>query len=91
MPQPLEYEQITYNGPDGAQICRTSTDLVSFYGATPVTRPQTVSTNDVSTTTTVSAGGAVTTWAFLNQVDLTNLVTAVSTMQRSLKQLGILP
>jgi hypothetical protein len=91
MPQPTEYEQLSYNGPDGAQIGRTSTDAISFYGATPVARPVTISTNDVSTTSTVSAGGAVTTWAFAAQAELNNLVTAVSTMQRALKQMGILP
>jgi len=90
MPQPLEYEQAGYNGPDGLQFGRTSTDLVSFYGATPVVRASTVSTSMVSTTTTVSAGGAVTTWAFLTQVELNNLVTAVSTMQWALKQMGII-
>ena len=91
MPQPLEFEQVGYNSPDGVQIGRTSTEAVGFYGVTPVARPVTVSTSDVSTTTTVSAGGAVTTWAFLNQADINNLVTAVSTMQRAMKQMGILP
>ena len=34
--QPLEYEQMTYNAPDGAQAGRTSQEKVAFYGATPV-------------------------------------------------------
>ena len=89
MAQPTEYEQVTYNSPDGAQMCRTSTDKLSFYGATPVIKVAT-STSDVSTTTTVSAGGAVTTWAFLNQADLTNVVNAVSTMQAAMKAYGLI-
>lgn len=30
------YEQVTYNSPDGAQIGKSSTEKVSFYGAVPV-------------------------------------------------------
>ena len=89
MPQPLEFEQVSYNAPDGAQMGRTSTDRISFYGATPVIKVAT-STSDVSTTTTVSAAGAVTTWAFLNQADLTNVVNAVSTMQAAMKAYGLI-
>lgn len=91
MPQPLEYEQAGYNGPDGLQIGRTSTELVSFYGATPVARPQTVSTSDVSTVSSTSASSGKVIWGFESQAELTNLQVAVSTMQRALKQLGILP
>lgn len=36
--QPLEYEQMTYNSPDGAQAGRTSQDAVAFYGAVPVSQ-----------------------------------------------------
>lgn len=50
--QPLEYEQVTYNSPDGAQMGRTSTELLGFYGKTPITRP--VVTGIVSSATFVS-------------------------------------
>jgi hypothetical protein len=92
MAQPTEFEQVTYNSPDGAQICRTSTDAIAFYGATPVARPQTVSTNDVSTVSSQStSSGAGVGFGFVTLVEYTNLVTAVSTMQRALKQMGVLP
>lgn len=92
MPQPLEYEQAGYNSPDGLQLGRTSTDLVSFYGATPVERPVTVSTSDVSTVSSQStSSGAGINWAFVSLAEFNNVVTAVSTMQRAMKQLGILP
>ena len=91
MAQPTEFEQVTYNSPDGAQIGRTSTEAVAFYGATPVARPITAATNDITTVSTVSAGGAVTTWAFATQAEINNMVTAVSTMQRTMKALGLLP
>lgn len=31
-----DYEQVTYNSPDGAQIGQSATELVAFHGATPV-------------------------------------------------------
>lgn len=30
------YEQVTYNGPDGAQIGKSATEKIGFYGAVPV-------------------------------------------------------
>lgn len=89
MAQPQEFEQVTYNSPDGAQMGRTSSEPIGFYGSTPVSRLAT-STNNVSTTTTVSAGGAVTTWAFPTQAEIDNVVAAVSTMQATMKRLGLI-
>lgn len=53
--QPLEYEQVTYNSPDGAQMGRSSTELIAFLGAIPTT----LSTCTVAATTTapVSTSG----------------------------------
>ena len=39
MTQPTEYEQVTYNSPGGAQVGNSATELVGFYGATPVVQP----------------------------------------------------
>jgi len=50
--QPLEYEQVTYNDPSGAQMGKTSTEKIGFYGATPQTRP--VLTGIVSSNTCLS-------------------------------------
>ena len=36
MSQPTEYEQITYNSADGAQLGRSATDKIGFYGIAPV-------------------------------------------------------
>lgn len=30
------FEQVTYNSPDGAQIGKSTTEKVGFFGATPV-------------------------------------------------------
>ena len=93
MAQPLEYDGVTENSPDGALFGRTSTKKLGFYGATPVVRPVTGSTNNVSTATTNSlstAGAAAATmWGFLNQTEAVHFTTAVSTLQYAMKQLGI--
>lgn len=31
-----DYEQVTYNGPAGAQIGKSATEKLGFFGATPV-------------------------------------------------------
>ena len=30
------YEQVTYNSPDGAIICKSATEKIGFYGKVPV-------------------------------------------------------
>ncbi len=93
MTQPTEYENLSYNAPGGAVFGATSTDKVGFFGVLPVTRPVTASTSNVSTTvgiSTSSASVAVTTWGFASQVEMTNAITAVSTMQTTLKSLGLI-
>lgn len=30
------YEQITYNSPDGAQLCKSGSEKIAFYGNVPV-------------------------------------------------------
>jgi hypothetical protein len=50
MSQPLEYEQVSYNAPDGVQIAKSSTNKIGFYGTTPAIK-QTV-------TGSVSSGAA---------------------------------
>lgn len=34
-----DYEQVTYNGPNGAQVGASATEKIGFFGATPVVRP----------------------------------------------------
>ena len=33
-----DYEQVTYNSPDGAQIGQSATEKIGFYGKVPVIR-----------------------------------------------------
>lgn len=54
MTQPTEYEQVTYNAPDGAQVGRASTEKIGFYGATPIVKPSVTWPNTVTATTTLN-------------------------------------
>lgn len=33
---PTSFEQVTYNGPDGAQMGKGVTEKIAFYGSTPI-------------------------------------------------------
>jgi len=39
MTQPTEYEQASYNSPDGVQMGKSATEKAGFFGATPVVQP----------------------------------------------------
>ena len=93
MTQPTEYEQVSYNGPDGAQFGQTSTEKLAFYGATPITRPWTAATNQVSTNSTysISTGGIANVgWGVSTQQEMVDIIAAVSTVQYTLKLLGLI-
>lgn len=51
---PTSYEQVTYNGPDGAQVGKAATEKVGFYGATPIVRPSVTWPNTGTATTTLN-------------------------------------
>ena len=88
--QPAEFEQVTYNAPDGAQMGRTSTEKLAFYGNTPIIRNST-SNPDISTTSSQStSSGAGINWAFITLTEFNAFVTAVSTMQKAMKDYGLL-
>lgn len=74
--QPLEYEQVSYNAPDGAQFGRATNELIAFLGATPTT----LSTCTVAATTTapVSTSGI---FGF-TQTQAQSLIDAVMEIKR---------
>jgi hypothetical protein len=47
-----DFEQVTYNGPSGAQIGKSATEKVGFYGATPVVQGAAVTTLATTPTAT---------------------------------------
>ena len=89
MAQPLEYEQAGYNGPDGLQVGRTSTDLISFYGATPVARNDTAYPADLTASTYTTTTNTTAVFGFASLAATTSLIHQVSSIVQTLKQLGL--
>ncbi len=50
-----DYEQVTYNSPAGAQIGKSATEKVGFFGATPVVQQDTVAAATDATTVITTA------------------------------------
>lgn len=63
-----DYEQVTYNGPAGAQVGKSSTEKIGFFGATPVVQ---VAVTAVATATATTA---------LNETKINRLYTALRTL-----------
>lgn len=53
-----DYEQVTYNGPAGAQIGKSATEKIGFYGATPVVQRATATTHTTTNMVTSASFGA---------------------------------
>ena len=84
--QPLEYEQMTYNAPDGAQMGRVSTELLGFWGKAPVaiyTAVGPASTYAITSNTTSTVG-------FTTAADLTSFIYQVSTITQALRTYGLI-
>jgi hypothetical protein len=84
--QPNEYEQVSYNSPDGAQYGRTSTELIAFWGATPVIRGTSTVAN-ISTTAFLSTSGI---YGFNTSTEGLQVTAALSTIIVQLKAVGLL-
>ena len=84
MAQPTEYEQVTYNSPDGAQMGRTTSEKIAFYGSTPIVQPTGVAAASTYIVSTSVISG-------FNTADaVTSLVNQVSNMVVALKNLGLI-
>lgn len=87
--QPLEYEQVTYNAPDGAQVGRLSTDLIGFWGKTPVV--QYVGAGAASTYISHGQSTATaSTYGLDSAAAVTSLVLQVSTITQALRNCGLI-
>lgn len=72
-----DYEQVTYNGPAGAQIGKSATEKVAFYGAVPVVqRPYSSAVHATSALASSSDFGAT-------------QLAAVQEIQKTLIGLGV--
>ena len=76
-------EQITYNCGDGATMGKSTTELISFYGVTPVAQYVGVSTASTYIVSTSVISG-------FNTADaVTSLVSQVSNIVVALQRLGL--
>ena len=75
--QPLEYENLGYNAPDGMQIGRTTSDAFSFLGTAPTTGSTIVSNFAITT-------GAVSTspFGFTTSTQANAISAAVAELKR---------
>lgn len=83
--QPLEYEQVGYNAPDGMQMGRTTSDKIGFYGTTPIgqyTGVSAASTYNITSNTTSTVG-------FISVLELSSFISQVSSTIAGLKALGL--
>lgn len=82
----MAVEQVTYNTPDGATMGSSSTEFISFYGATPVTRYVGVgAASTYATTTLTTSMTGLTTLA-----GMTSLILQVSTITVALRNVGLI-
>lgn len=54
-----DYEQVTYNSPNGAQIGSSASEKVGFYGATPVVQRATATTHTTTNVVTSASFGTL--------------------------------
>lgn len=81
-----EYEQVTLNKPDGAQMGVASTEKLGFFGATPVTR-QSLTVTTIATTVSISTTSAK--WGFSTSTQANQLIVAVDEILSLLATLGL--
>lgn len=79
-------KQLSDGGPDGTRLGQSSTDLVGFYGATPVARPSVPAaiTDSSGGTANVATGVAALTGTY-NSTILANALATIIASQTSLR------
>lgn len=65
------YEQVTYNSADGAQIGKSASEKVAFYGAVPVVQRPFSSALHVSSNLATSSAFGATQLAVINEIQAT--------------------
>lgn len=78
-------KELSDKGTDGTRLGQTSSDLVGFFGATPVIR-QTLTT---APSNTVSVSVSATQWAYSTSTQCDAIVACVRAMNSTLITLGL--
>lgn len=82
----MPVEQVSYNGPDGATFGSASTETISFYGATPVTRYVGVGAASTYATTTLTTSMT----GLTSLASMTSMILQVSTITVALRNVGLI-
>lgn len=92
MTQPTEYEQMTYNAPDGAQAGRASTERLGFWGATPISRRTSADQAAVTTTQTAVISSAASSggFAYSTAAIATDIVTQLNAAKTDINAINVL-
>ena len=83
--QPTEYEQLSYNAPDGSQWGRASTEKLGMYGVTPVSQYSLVGAASTYLTTSQTTS----TCGFVDMASLTSMIYQVSTITAAGRAMGL--
>jgi hypothetical protein len=81
----MAVEYIGGNGPDGMSMGLSASELISFYGETPVAQASVAAI----ATTTISQVGTSGKWAFATSTAAIAFVAAVRSIQDKLDALGL--
>jgi|TARA_R110000803_G_C11939279_1_gene316348 hypothetical protein len=71
MTQPVEFEQVTYNDSEGAQICDSAAKKIGFYGITPIAQRSYTAAVHLSSELAASASFGATQLAAVNEIQKT--------------------
>lgn len=79
------YEQVTYNGPDGAQMGKAGTEKIAFYGRTPAT----IQTKPTALGTVVFSAAFTGMWAFSSSTVARAAIARIDSLGTKLANLGL--
>jgi hypothetical protein len=79
-----DYEQVTYNSPDGAMIGASATDKVGFFGTAPIAQRASSAQAALTITTGTSAG-----FSFTTTTAFSNFVAQVEEIRATLVAMGV--
>jgi hypothetical protein len=71
-----DYEQCTYNSPDGAMIGQSATEKIAFHGSTPVDQYAAIADQSILALISGSVVGFTTSASFSSTVEKVNLILA---------------
>ena len=78
-------KQLSDSNPDGTSLGQSATDLISFYGVTPIVQPAVTGIG----TTTISQVATSGKWAFASSTAALAFVARVRSIQDKLNSLGL--